>query len=283
MQAQQAAAREDVTLAFKRFILEQSGGFESEPQANLYRVNLLAQMLDRYDALRAVGTSEELCLQRVRREFADIPERMAKAGFERVSTQGRGAVARWPQLTEVEAEEYIAQANTFAHRMGIGTALCAACCAPLMAAVGLSELWWRGEDAFAFMGLIGMFVMIGLGVYAFVTAEKPKQRNDIKKGRFSLNSRLRSKLTRQLDATRRKTRKRTATGIALLTTCVIPILFGAMLGEIFGGYGMFPTIGVGGMFVMIGLGVYELVVADGEKKAVAALLKEKDSDGKKRK
>ena len=280
MQAQQAAAREDATLAFKRFILERSSGFESEPLADLYRVNLLAQMLDRYDALRAVGTSEELCLQRVRREFSDIPERMAREGFERME-RTRVMGARWPQLTEVEAEQYVAQANVFAHRMGIGTALCTACCAPLMAAVALSELWWRGEDAFTFMGLIGMFVMIGLGVYAFVTAEKPEMRNEIKKGRFSLSSRLRSKLTRQQGAVRRKVRKRLATGIALITTCVIPIFFGVMLMEFFGGSDLFPMVGVGGMFGMIGLGVYELVVADGEKKAVAALLKERDA--KKRK
>ena len=278
MQAQQAAAREDAALAFKRFILERSIDFESEPQADLYRVNLLAQMLDRYDELRAVGTSEELCLQRVRREFADIPERMAQAGFERAQRQTRAAGMRWPQLTEVEAEEYVAQANTHAHRMGIGTALCAACCAPLMVTAGLSELWWSLEDALMFMGLIGMFAMIGLGVYAFVTAEKPKLREQIRKGRFSLSSRLRSKLTRLQETVRKKARKRTATGIALITTCVIPILFGAMLGEIFGGYSMFPIMGVGGMFVMIGMGVYELVVGGGEKKAVAALLKEKDAN-----
>ena len=276
MQAQRAAAREDATMAFKRFILERSGGFESEPQADLYRVNLLAQMLDRYDELRGVGTSEELCLQRVYREFADIPERMAQAGFERVSRPDRASAARWPQLTEAEVDEYIAQANTHAHRMGIGSALCAACCAPLMATAGLSELWWSHEDALMFMGLIGMFVMIGLGVYAFVTAEKPKRRDQIKKGRFSLSGRLRGKLKQMQETVRSKARKRRATGIALLTTCVVPIFFGAMLEEIFGGYSMFPIMGVGGMFVMIGMGVYELVVGEGEKKAVASLLKDKN-------
>ena len=282
MQARRAAAREDATLAFKRFILERSGDFENEPQADLYRVNLLAQMLDRYDELRTVGTSEELCLQRVRREFADIPERMAQAGFERADRQTRAERARWPQLTDAQADAYIAQANTYAHRMGIGSALCAACCAPLMAAMSLSEVWWSHEGIFAGIGLIGMFAMIGLGIYSFVTAERPKQRAQIKKGEFSLGGRLRSRLEALRDSIRSKSRKRMAMGIAVLATCVIPIFFGVILGEIFGGYSMFPVMGVGGMFVFIGLGVYELVVAEGEKKAISALLKEKDSSGKKR-
>ena len=47
-----AVAREEVELSFKRYILEKTEDFEREPMADLYRVNLLGQMLDRYDALR---------------------------------------------------------------------------------------------------------------------------------------------------------------------------------------------------------------------------------------
>ena len=47
----QTAMREDVELAFKRFILTESADFASEPAADLFRVNLLGRMLDRYDEL----------------------------------------------------------------------------------------------------------------------------------------------------------------------------------------------------------------------------------------
>ena len=48
---QGAAAREEVELSFKRYILEKTEEFAHEPMADLYRVNLLGQMLDRYDEL----------------------------------------------------------------------------------------------------------------------------------------------------------------------------------------------------------------------------------------
>lgn len=54
-----AVAREEVELSFKRYILEKTEDFEREPMADLYRVNLLGQMLDRYDALRDKGMNEE--------------------------------------------------------------------------------------------------------------------------------------------------------------------------------------------------------------------------------
>ena len=55
----QRASREEVSLTFKRFILEESSEFASEPMADLYRVSLLGQMLDRYDALLGQGLSAE--------------------------------------------------------------------------------------------------------------------------------------------------------------------------------------------------------------------------------
>ena len=83
MQAQQRyAVSEETTLAFKRHILNQSSGFASEPAVDLFRVNLLAQMLDRYDALRAKGMSDAAGQSRVLDEYDDIASRMRAQGFE---------------------------------------------------------------------------------------------------------------------------------------------------------------------------------------------------------
>ena len=83
MQAQQRyAVSEETTLAFKRHILNQSSGFASEPAVDLFRVNLLAQMLDRYDELRAKGMSDAASQSRVLDEYDDIASRMRAQGFE---------------------------------------------------------------------------------------------------------------------------------------------------------------------------------------------------------
>ena len=59
-----AVAREEVELSFKRYILERTEDFEREPMADLYRVNLLGQMLDRYDALMESPDQIEETLQK---------------------------------------------------------------------------------------------------------------------------------------------------------------------------------------------------------------------------
>ena len=273
---QQAAAREDASLAFKRYILDRSRGFVSEPHADLFRVNLLAQMLDRYDELCDAGMNEQDCLRRVRREFADIPERMADAGFERVDGRDRRVDSRWPQLSEADVEQYLLQENDYAHKNALGTAMCTACCAPLMIGAAFGEWLWGLSEMLTMLGLVGMFAMIGLGVYTFVTAEKPKLHNDVKRGRFSLSGRMRRRIEEMFNAVSVKARKRKAKGVAMFVTCIIPIFVGAIFGELFGGGSdFFSIMGVAGMFGMIGLGVYETVVGNNEKQAVKRLLKQK--------
>ena len=57
---------------------------------------------------------------------------------------------------------------------------------------------------------------------------------------------------------------------------VINVLFaGAALSELWLSDG-WPVLGLAGMFIMIGAGVYELVMADGEKKTMKHLLSEKE-------
>ena len=69
-----AVAREEVELSFKRYILEKTEDFEREPMADLYRVNLLGQMLDRYDALRDKGMNAEAACSRRRTILRIFPE-----------------------------------------------------------------------------------------------------------------------------------------------------------------------------------------------------------------
>ncbi len=269
-----AVAREEVELSFKRYILEKTEDFEREPMADLYRVNLLGQMLDRYDALRDKGMNEEAALQRTQDDFADIPRRMRREGFEELNAPTSSG--RWEQLTEDEAAAYVKQSSDYQHRVAMGAALCGACVAPLMAFTGLMTLI---NDSLmgvgGTLGLVGMFGMIGMGIYCLTTAKRPKNRAKIRNGEFSLSPRLRKKLMMLKEAADEKTRRKQGRGIALLATCVIPIFLGAALDSLgnsqFSNYPL-AIIGVGAMFLMIGLGVYDVTAASGEKKPLSELL-----------
>lgn len=271
-----AVAREEVELSFKRYILERTEDFEREPMADLYRVNLLGQMLDRYDALMDRGMNAEAALQRTQDDFADIPRRMRREGFEELNAPTSSG--RWEQLTEDEAAAYVKQSSDYQHRVAMGAALCSACVAPLMAFTSLMTMI---SDSMAgvggTLGLVGMFGMIGMGIYCLTTAKRPKNRAKIRNGEFSLSPRLRKKLMMLKEAADEKTRRKRGRGIALLATCVIPIFLGAALDDLgnsqFSNYPL-AVIGVAAMFLMIGLGVYDVTAASGEKKSLSELLKD---------
>lgn len=275
-QAKQQAVAEETMLEFKRHILNKSSRFASEPMADLYRVQLLGMMLERYDELREKGMGEISALNRTKYEFDDIASRMREQGFEELESSAETAddsLSRWPQLSEEEAVRYIHERDAYLHKIAMGSALCSACVAPLMVGAAFVELWYA--DAFSILGLVGMFAMIGMGVYAITTAVKPKSDKKIRKGRFSLPARLRRKLEQLHEEAEDKARKRTGKGVAVIVMSIIPMLIGAALSEIW--YtDAFPIFGLAGMFLMIGAGVYELIMTDGEKKSIKRLLKPKE-------
>lgn len=269
MQASQTTSA-DVSLAFKRHILQESDGFVSEPMADLYRVNLLSRMLDRFDALCAQGMNEAAAQRRVIEEYGDIPAQMRAQGFEEIERALKNA--QWPLLTEEQARRYIHERDAYLHRTALGVMLCTACVTPVM--LGASLEVWLHSEFFTIMGMLGMFAMIALGVYAMVTAAKPKDGKRVKKGRFSLSSRLRRKLESLAEQMEAKVRRRRGKGIALIISSLGPVLAGAALSEVW--YSDFwPILGDAGMFVMIGAGVYELIMADGERKTIKRLLDER--------
>lgn len=265
-----AASREEVSTAFKRFILEESSEYISEPMADLYRVSLLGEMLDRYDLCIRTGFDDERARNHVYRSFSDIPKRMREEGFERAADPNQPV---WPQMSEEEAAQYMRESSACLHKTSLGTALCAACCFPMMIGAAFTEMW--KTDVGAFLGMAGMFGMIGMGVYLLTTAGKPKAKDKVKKGHFSLSARVKKKLRELREAINEKASRRRGKGIAMLATCVLPIFVGAMLESMWGS-NFWPIIGVAGMFAMIGAGVYEVVMAAGEKKNIRDLLRDTD-------
>lgn len=265
-------AQTDPALSLKRFILERTAPFERTPEADLFRVNLLTQMLDRYDALLGSGGNPAVCVERVCHEFADIPRRMTEAGFEPMKEDDVRASGGWPVLTEEEAEHYMAQVHDYAQKRAASAGLYTACLAPLIALMGLFGNG-ASEDVLSALGLAGMFAMIGAGTYMAATAKKPKRQDDIKHGRFSLSGRLRKKLEGMQDAVLDRAKKRRAKGYVLLCCCLIPVFAGIALDSIFSANDVFSMVGVSGLFAMLGLGVYELNAAGGEVKWFNRLLK----------
>lgn len=272
-----SAAHEDVEIAFKRFILHETRAIASEPQADLCRVNLLGQMLNRYDKLHAAGLDEAAASARVRREFADIAQRMREMGFDMGAGESHAAyrAARGPSIGEAEMSKYLKENDQYTHKRALGVAMCASCVMPIIIGNALDMLFRLANDPLAMFGVAGMFAMIAIGVYLIVTAEKPELDAVIKKRAFTLSARVRAMLKSMRESVARKSRKRKGRGIAMLVSCVLPIIAGAAVDSLFALETMgnpVAALGVAGMFVMIGAGVYEVMMASAEKETMKRLL-----------
>lgn len=258
----------DAELSFKRHILEQSAGFESEPMADLYRINLLGMMLGRYDELLDGGLSGPAAIRRTISEYDDIPSRMRDAGFAEAESDG-AYDSVWPQMTEDEADQYIRERGRYLRKCFTGVAMCVACLIPLMLLGALAEMF--SADLFYMLGLMGMFGMIGMGVYSIVMAPKPKDEKRVRSREFSLSSRVRRKLMQLADEAEEKARRKMGKGIALIVMSIMPVLGFAFLADLFQP-DIWPLIGVAGMFAMIAAGVYQLCMSGGERKTMKNLL-----------
>ena len=258
----------DAQLSFKRHILEQSAGFASEPMADLYRINLLGMMLGRYDELMEGGLSGPAAIRRTISEYDDIPARMRDAGFDEAEPD-EAYDSVWPQMTEDEAAQYIAERGVCLRKRFTGVAMCVACLMPLMLLGAVAEMF--SADLFYILGLMGMFGMIGMGVYSIVMAPKPKDEKRVSSRQFSLSSRMRKKLMQLADAAEEKARRRMGKGIALIVMSIMPVLASGFMADLFQP-DIWPLIGVAGMFAMIAAGVYQLCMSGGEKTTIKNLL-----------
>jgi len=271
MQAQRRFKTQDaVELTFKRHILEKTSAFASAPQEDLYRVQMLGMMLDRYDELLQSGLTEQNACAHVLDAFDGLALQMQEMGFEELEP-GEPA-SGWPPLGDRDVETYLCEQDAYRHRIALGAACFSASLSPVIVTNALTELFGFGGDAAGFLGVGGFFGMIALGVYLIVTAVRPKDEKRIREGRFSLSKRIRRQVERMSET--KNARGRKGRGVVLIITSLLPVLAGAALDEFLwqlAGEG-FSSLGVAGMFLMIAAGVYELVMASGEKKMLKRLL-----------
>ena len=241
--------------------------FASEPMADVYRVSLLGEMLDRFDELIGQGMTHMAAVSRVQLEFSNIARRMHDEGFTLLNETYGTRSSVWPRMTEKEAARYIEQSSECAHKKSMGIAMLSGSLGILFLAqsVFLNTLFG------AMIGSAGMFAAVGVGVYLICAAGKPDDAERVKKGRFTLDPKLRKKLRQLKGLQEKKGRKRRAKGIAVCATCLLPAVIGLMFGFDEG-----VLLGIAGLFAMVGFGVYEIVMANKESKAAGELLGRND-------
>lgn len=267
MQTSEQAAR-----VFKQMILKETAAFEQTPDADLYRVQLLAAMLERYDHYVANGAEMEPACAYVTREFSDLKKRMRDQEFEEYDLKKHDAQVQ-PLLTVEEAAEYIRQSAVRARRRAAGTAVLWGSFVPVVLSIALEELLNIGMDVIAALGGICFFAMIGFGIYLMVTAKKPVMDKRIRKKQFSMSRQLRRKLTDVKAAALEKARRGKKRGFILLGICPLAFMLGAAIGAMMDSDELALMMCLGVVSLLIGAGHYQLLTAGAEKKAVDRILR----------
>ena len=266
-------ADEDVLLGFKRLILEETQAFEQTPEADLYRVRLLAMMHERYDNYTANGAQDEAARAYVRKEFSDLRSRMRGEGFEEYDLRENGGKL-WPPLSEDDAAQYIKQRSAKTCRRAAGFVLCIAFIVPITLSFGLSELLNLSMDEAAGVASFVVLAMIGYGIYAMITAKKPEQEERIKKNRFILSRRLRGKLEELKAAADEKWRRDKKHGFRTLLLGLVTFPAGAAISSVLD----YPEAAFSLSFsvaLLLGfVGIYQLLTAGAKKKAIGLILKD---------
>lgn len=239
--------------------------FASEPMADVYRVSLLGEMLDRFDELIGQGMTHMAAVSRVQREFINIARRMHDEGFTLLNETYGKRSAVWPNMTEDEAARYIEQSSECAHKKSMGIAMLSGSVGILYLALGILGRTPLSST----LGALGMFAAVGVGVYSICAAGKPDDAERVSKGRFSLDPKLRKKLRALKNLQEKKARKRRAKGIAVCAMCLLPAFIAQMLGFY---QAQAELFGIAGLFAMVGYGVYEILMANKESKAAGELL-----------
>jgi len=154
MQAQRRFKTQDaVELTFKRHILEKTSAFASAPQEDLYRVQMLGMMLDRYDELLQSGLTEQNACAHVLDAFDGLALQMQEMGFEELEP-GEPA-SGWPPLGDRDVETYLCEQDAYRHRIALGAACFSASLSPVIVTNALTELFGFGGDAFVMENNIG--------------------------------------------------------------------------------------------------------------------------------
>jgi len=258
---------------FKELILEGTDAFEQTPEADLYRVQLFSQMLDRYDEYIRNGVNAESACAYVSKEFSNLRERMRAEGFAERGKRERGA-ALWSWLSEGEAVTYIRESTARVRRRTAGLVTYIAAIVP----AGLIECFRvlqdiRG-DSMEILEMCCAFVVIALGIFLICTAKKPELHDKIRKKKFALSKQLRMKLTDMKAEMSKKAGSRKKTGFMVMLFSVLAGGVSYAFGDLYLG-----DVYLAGMLCLIMvcalscIWLYMMLSADAEKKAVNKLLK----------
>ncbi|HKL80465.1 MAG TPA: permease prefix domain 1-containing protein [Mobilitalea sp.] len=182
----------------KVYLENMFAGLPRTSQMSDLKNNILSNMEEKYNELKAAGKSENEAVGIVISEFGNIDELVNELGIKKEEVHDDQ-----PFITREETYSYLAAKKKLGVRISIGVFLCILAVATLILISTLYEdgLLWAGlsEDVGDIIGLIPLFVLITIAVAIFIYSGMNFEKYEyIEKG-VNLPAGMRSELQKKYD------------------------------------------------------------------------------------
>lgn len=222
------------------------------PEVLRAKEELASMMEDKYNELLAEGKKENEAVGIVISEFGDLGELaeelgLGKSGESTAAGYGEstdygaaenygGNAAYEPparMVSRQEAEEYIALSKKTSKWIAIGVMFCIWCPIPLIFIGGVdSYVKQMSNQSIVVLGLIPLFVMIGIAVALFIyNGMKMEKYEYLKKERIQIDSTFAEELSWMAEQEKMSSTKKTIIGVVMCIFSVIPLLIVGSLPE----------------------------------------------------
>lgn len=211
-------------------------------ETNQLRLDILANMEDKYDELIESEVSEHEALGIVIAEFGNIDELLSEMGIKKESKE---VLENYPTMEEGAVDYFIEAKSTIGLRIGLGIL------SILIGVGGMLTLFSIAPalQAARVIGLIFMLAFLVIGIALFIL--EGMRTNDLKAyySPFVLLPHLRDQVEEQQHGYKKSLAFSIVLGVSLCILSLTPLLLGVLTN-------LLPVLtGVGGMLILIGVGV----------------------------
>lgn len=251
------------------------------PEVLRAKEELASMMEDKYNELLTEGRKENEAVGIVISEFGDLEELKEELGLGMFAQNGAavcgentGYESPARMVDRQEAEEYIALSEKTSKWIAIGVLLCIWCPIPLVFFGGVDSYVKQMSDlSIVLVGLIPLFVMIGIAVAIFIYNDMKMERFDyLKKERIQIDGTLTEELSQMAEREKMSSTKKIIIGILMCIFSVIPLLIMGSLPE----DTVLQVMSVVFLLLVVGIAVALMIVGGTKMECIKVLRQEGD-------
>ncbi|MBH1940689.1 hypothetical protein I5677_07300 [Mobilitalea sibirica] len=234
----------------KNYLDNMFAGLPNTEQMKDLKHNMLSNMEDKYNELKASGKSENEAIGIVISEFGNIDELINELGIKKDTTTDNK-----PMISQSETDAYLTVKKTMGLQIGIGVFLCALAPAALILITKLQSdgliTGGLSEKAGSLLGLIPLFLLITIAVAIFIYSGMNFERYKYIEEGVNLPSSVEANLKRQHENYTQPYYLSVILGVCLLILSPIALFVTNLLNNDYSGYGVVVLLGIVAVAIFI--------------------------------